>query len=99
MIKTFFYLIIFLFLLDCSLNPNSKFWTEEKKILVDKGTACGVLLENGDKIISQNVISNAGIVNTYNQLLPFDCIKKDKLNTNSLPLNSKMNVSKFRKLI
>ena len=26
-------------------------------------------------------------------------IKKDKLNTNSLPLNSKMNVSKFRKLI
>ena len=26
-------------------------------------------------------------------------IKKDKLNTNSLPLNSKMNISKFRKLI
>ena len=26
-------------------------------------------------------------------------IKKDKLNTNSLPLNSTMNVSKFRKLI
>ena len=47
-----------------------------KEILVDKGSACGVLLENGDKIISQNVISNAGIVNTYNQLLPFDCIKK-----------------------
>ena len=29
MIKRYFYLIIFLFLLDCSLNPNSKFWTNE----------------------------------------------------------------------
>ena len=38
MIKRFFYLIIFLFLLDCSLNPNSKFWTKEKKILVDKSS-------------------------------------------------------------
>ena len=38
MIKRYFYLIIFLFLLDCSLNPNSKFWTKEKKILVDKSS-------------------------------------------------------------
>ena len=38
MIKRFFYLIIFFFLLDCSLNPNSKFWTKEKKILVDKSS-------------------------------------------------------------
>jgi len=37
-IKRYFYLIIFLFLLDCSLNPNSKFWTKEKKILVDKSS-------------------------------------------------------------
>ena len=36
MINKYFYFIIFLFLLDCSLNPNSKFWTKEKKILVDK---------------------------------------------------------------
>ncbi len=38
MIKRYFYLIIFLFLLNCSLNPNSKFWTKEKKILVDKSS-------------------------------------------------------------
>ena len=36
MINKYFYFIIFLFLLGCSLNPNSKFWTKEKKILVDK---------------------------------------------------------------
>ena len=37
-IKRFFYFIIFLFLFECSLNPNSKFWTKEKKILVDKSS-------------------------------------------------------------
>jgi len=45
MIKKYFYLIIFLFLLDCSLNPNSKFWTKEKKIVVDK-SATKVLLRS-----------------------------------------------------
>jgi len=37
-IKGYLYLIIFLILLNCSLNPNSKFWTKEKKILVDKSS-------------------------------------------------------------
>ena len=43
MIKTYFYLIIFFFLLNCSLNPNSKFWTKEKKILVDKSSTTVLL--------------------------------------------------------
>ena len=43
MIKRYFYLIIFLFLLDCSLNPNSKFWTKEKKIFVDKSSTSIIL--------------------------------------------------------
>ena len=43
MIKRYFYLIIFLFLLDCSLNPNSKFWTKEKKILVDTSSTTVLL--------------------------------------------------------
>jgi outer membrane protein assembly factor BamB len=42
-IKIYFYLILFLFLLDCSLNPNSKFWTKEKKILVDKSSTTVLL--------------------------------------------------------
>ena len=47
MIKRYFYLIIFLFLLDCSLNPNSKFWTKEKKIFVDKSST--IVLINSEK--------------------------------------------------
>ena len=35
-IKSFFYLIIFLFFTNCSFNSNSKFWTNEKKILIDE---------------------------------------------------------------
>ena len=31
MIKIFFIIIIFLFLNNCSLNPNSKFWNENSK--------------------------------------------------------------------
>ena len=37
-VKKYLSLIIFLFLVGCSLNPNSKFWTKEKKIVVDKST-------------------------------------------------------------
>ncbi len=52
MIKRYFYLIIFLFLLDCSLNPNSKFWTKEKKILVDKSSTT-VLLKKEKQSLSE----------------------------------------------
>ncbi len=38
MVKGYLNFIIFLLLFSCSLNPNSKFWTKEKKILVDKGS-------------------------------------------------------------
>ena len=52
MIKTYLYLIIFLFLLDCSLNPNSKFWTKEKKILVEKNSTT-VLLKTEKNSLSE----------------------------------------------
>ncbi len=45
MIKRYFCFIIFLFLVECSLNPNSKFWTNEKKILVDKSSTTVLLGE------------------------------------------------------
>ena len=38
MVKKYFYFVLFLSLINCSLNPNSKFWTKEKKILVDKNS-------------------------------------------------------------
>ena len=37
MVKRYFYFALFILFLSCSLNPNSKFWTEQKKISVDKG--------------------------------------------------------------
>jgi len=51
-IKRYLYLIIFLFLLNCSLNPNSKFWTEEKKILVDKSSTT-ILLKSKKKTLNE----------------------------------------------
>ncbi len=52
MIKKYFYLILFLFILNCSLNPNSKFWTKEKKILVDKSSSI-VLVKSQKKSLNE----------------------------------------------
>ncbi len=70
MIKTYFHLIIFLFLLNCSLNPNSKFWTKEKKIFVDKSSTT-VLLK-----------SKKQSLNEFNQNFKITVPKNLKLNTN-----------------
>ena len=72
MIKRYLYLIIFLFLLNCSLNPNSKFWTEEKKILVDKSST---LISLKDKKQS---------LNEFNQNFKITLPKNLKVNTNHL---------------
>ena len=70
MIKRYFHLIILLFLLDCSLNPNSKFWTEEKKILVDKKSTI-VLLSKEKKSLSE-----------FNQNFKISLPKNLKVDTN-----------------
>ena len=70
MIKRYFYLIIFLFLLDCSLNPNSKFWTKEKKILVDKSSTT-VLLKKEKQSLSE-----------FNQNFKISLPKNLKVDTN-----------------
>ncbi len=70
MIKTYFYFIIFLFLLDCSLNPNSNFWTKEKKILVDKSSTT-VLLKTEKNSLSE-----------FNQKFKISLPKNFKVNTN-----------------
>ena len=65
MTKNLFYFILFLFLLGCSLNQNSKFWTKEKKILVDKDKknienylVCILIKEPGDLKKSKIEINN-----------------------------------------
>ncbi len=70
MIKRYFYLIIFLFLLDCSFNPNSKFWTKEKKILVDKSSTT-VLLKKEKQSLSE-----------FNQNFKISLPKNLKVDTN-----------------
>ena len=70
MIKRYFYLIIFLFLLDCSLNPNSKFWTKEKKIFVDKSSTT-VLLNSKKQSLSE-----------FNQNFKISLPKNLKVDTN-----------------
>ena len=68
--KKYFYLVIFLFLLDCSLNPNSKFWTNEKKILVDKSSTT-VLANNKNQSLSE-----------FNQNFKISIPKNLKINSN-----------------
>ena len=60
-----------------------------KEILVEKERVQGVLLENGVKIFSDRVISNAGIKNTYH-LLPPHCVKKEGLKSVLTELKSSM---------
>ena len=50
--KKYLFLFLFLFLFSCSLNPNSKFWTKEKKIIVDKKTTT-VLVSVENKILKE----------------------------------------------
>ena len=90
MIKRYFYLIIFLFLLDCSLNPNSKFWTNEKKILVDKSSTT-VLLSKEKQSLSE-----------FNQDFNIKLPKNLKINTNQQLnndgfINSDVNLNKMSK--
>ena len=51
--KKYIYLILFFFLFSCSLNPNSKFWTKEKKILVDKGQSSIVSIKEKEKSLDE----------------------------------------------
>jgi len=69
-IKRYFYLILFLFLLDCSLNPNSKFWTKEKKILVDRSSTTIILNDKKQSL------------NEFNQNFKISLPKNLKVNTN-----------------
>ena len=70
MIKRFFYFTTLLLILGCSLNPNSKFWTNEKKILVDK---------NATKVLFD---SKKQSLNEFNQNFKITLPKNLKVETN-----------------
>ena len=75
MVKKYIYLVLFLFILSCSLNPNSKFWTKEKKIFVDKSSNSVLLTEKKQSL------------NEFNQNLKIS-IPKNLKTENNLQLNN-----------
>ena len=90
MVKKYFYLVLFLSLINCSLNPNSKFWTKEKKILVDKSS----------EVIS--IIKKNKSLNEFNQNFKISLPKnlKQKLNqqlNNDGYINFDANLEKISK--
>ena len=70
MTKKYFYFIVLLFLLECSLNPNSKFWTKEKKILVDKSSTTVLVKKESQSL------------NEFNQNFKISLPKNLKIETN-----------------
>jgi all-trans-retinol 13,14-reductase len=53
---------------------------EVEQIMVEGGRAMGVRMANGDEIVCDNVISAAGLFNTYGKLIPEEVGTRLKLN-------------------
>jgi len=51
-----------------------------KEVIVEKNKAIGVLMADGKKFFAKNIISNAGLMTTYNKLLNKDIFAKFHLN-------------------
>lgn len=54
-------------------------YAEVDHVLVKDNQAYGVKMENGDEIYADNVVSNAGFMNTVKRLLPEESRKKHKV--------------------
>ena len=54
-----------------------------QEVMIKKGSAVGVLLDNGDEIMSKMVISSAGVKNTFEVLVK----NENKITDKSIPLN------------
>ncbi len=49
---------------------------EVEQVIVKNNTAIGVQMKDGKILYAKNIVSNAGIMTTYNKLLPVETIKK-----------------------
>lgn len=47
-----------------------------QQILIENGKACGVLMADGERILAPCVISSAGVMNTFQRLLPPDTVTR-----------------------
>ena len=52
---------------------------EVEEVVIEKNTAIGVRMKDGALLRSKNVVSNAGIITTYNKLLPPETVESHGL--------------------
>lgn len=52
---------------------------EVDKVIIEKNTAIGVKMKDGKIILAKNIVSNAGIMTTYDKLLPAATVEKHQL--------------------
>ncbi len=52
---------------------------EVEKVVIENNVAVGVKMKDGKIIRAKNIVSNAGIMTTYNKLLPSETVKKHHL--------------------
>ncbi|MCH2045424.1 MAG: NAD(P)/FAD-dependent oxidoreductase [Saprospiraceae bacterium] len=53
---------------------------EVKQVLIEKNKAIGVQMKDGKVFKAKHIVSNAGIMTTYNKLLPKEIFQKHQLN-------------------
>ena len=54
---------------------------EVEEVLIEKDTAVGVRMKDGQTFKAKNIVSNAGIITTYKKLLPPRIVEKHQLTT------------------
>jgi all-trans-retinol 13,14-reductase len=52
---------------------------EVEEVIIEKNVAIGVRMKDGKQFKAKNIVSNAGIMTTYNKLLPSKTVEKHKL--------------------
>ena len=52
---------------------------EVDNIIIENNKAIGVMMANGEKLFAKNIVSNAGIITTFQKLLPSNIAQKHQL--------------------
>ena len=52
---------------------------EVEEVVIENNTAIGVLMKDGKLLKARNIVSNAGIMTSYNKLLPLKTVEKHQL--------------------
>jgi all-trans-retinol 13,14-reductase len=53
---------------------------EVDQVIIENNLAIGVKMKDGKEFLAKNIVSSAGIITTYNKLLPPSIVKKHQLN-------------------